>query len=146
MLRHASWAGRDLIEGTAVLDAFAGSGALGLEALSRGAARVSFIENDAAAAAAILANIASCRAGDCARLVRADALRPPPGTPHGLILLDPPYGQNFAPRAVEALGQAGWIAQGAIIAAELGRDEALAGIAPLAERAHGAARIVIWKR
>jgi 16S rRNA (guanine966-N2)-methyltransferase len=146
MLRHAPWAGGDLLPDAVVLDVFAGSGALGLEALSRGASQVRFIESDRAAGAAIAANIRACRADDRARLVLADALNPPPGTPHGLILLDPPYRQDLVPRALVALGRTGWIAAGAIIVAEIGRDETLPEeIAPLAERAHGAARLVIWK-
>ena len=59
MLLHAPWGGRDRVEGAAVLDAFAGTGALGLEALSRGAATATFIERDRAALAALRANIAA---------------------------------------------------------------------------------------
>ena len=146
MLRHAPWAARDLLDGVIVLDVFAGSGALGLEALSRGAARASFIESDRAAAAAIIANIKTCRADDRTRLYQTDALKPPQGAPHDLILLDPPYGQNLVPLALAALNARGWLAADAVIAAELGRDEALPGdVEPLAERAHGAAKLVIWQ-
>jgi 16S rRNA (guanine966-N2)-methyltransferase len=146
MLRHAPWAGCDLLHDAAVLDAFAGSGALGLEALSRGAARASFIERDREAAAAIAANIRACRAEDRARLYQADATKPPPGSPHDLILLDPPYGQDLVPKAVMALMAAGWIVPGAIIAGEFSRDEPIPeGLVPLTERAHGAARLVIWR-
>jgi 16S rRNA (guanine966-N2)-methyltransferase len=146
MLRHAPWAARDLLQDAVVLDVFAGSGALGLEALSRGAAQASFIENDRAAAAAIAANIRVCRADDRARLYQTNALKPPQGMPHDLILLDPPYGEALIPKALAALTALGWIAPDAVIAGELSRDEALPeGVAPLAERAHGAARLVIWQ-
>src|SRR5580698_2435785 len=64
MLMHAPWSGRAVIEGAAVLDVFAGTGALGLEALSRGAATAVFIENDATALKALRTNIAACGAGD----------------------------------------------------------------------------------
>lgn len=147
MLRHAPWAGRDLLADAIVLDVFAGSGALGLEALSRGAARAGFIERDAAAAAAIAANIRACKAEGRCRLIRADAANPPPGEPHDLILLDPPYGQGLVPRAIAALAARGWIAPGAVIAAELGREESPPDdILPLAERVHGVARLAIWRQ
>lgn len=146
ILVHAPWADEELIEGRAVLDVFAGSGALGLEALSRGAARATFIESDRAACEAIRRNAASCRVADRVRILQVDALAPPRGTNHNLILLDPPYGREHVPRAVAALDRAGWIAERAVIVAELGRADALPpNIAPLVERSHGAARLVIWR-
>ncbi|MHB1303770.1 MAG: 16S rRNA (guanine(966)-N(2))-methyltransferase RsmD [Acidiphilium sp.] len=144
MLMHAPWADGAVV-GRSVLDVFAGSGALGLEALSRGAARASFIENDRAACEAVKRNIAACHAEARARLVAADALAPPPGTPHALVMLDPPYGQGLVPRSLNALEASGWIAPGAIIAAEFGRDEPVPEVASLAERTHGAARLLIWR-
>ena len=146
MLLHAPWGGRAAIEGAAVLDAFAGTGALGLEALSRGAARATFLERDRAALAALRANIAACKADAMCGVLATDALRPPPGTPCGVVFLDPPYGEDLVPRAVTALTVAGWIAPGALIVAELGREEALPELGGcLAERAHGAARIAVWR-
>ena len=145
MLLHAPWGGRERVEGAAVLDAFAGTGALGLEALSRGAATAAFMERDRAALAALRANIAACRAGERARVLEADATRPPPGAPCALVFLDPTYGAGLVARAVAALGAGGWIAPDALILAELGREEALPEIGErLAERAHGAARLVVW--
>lgn len=144
MLMHAPWAGPDAVRGAAVLDAFAGTGALGLEALSRGAAHATFVERDRAALAALRANIAAC--GAVATVLAADALRPPPGRPCSLVFLDPPYGQELVPRAVTALRDAGWVAPGALVVAETGRDEP--SPAPgdaLATRTHGAARIEIWR-
>lgn len=145
MIWHAPWGGREAVAGAAVLDAFAGTGALGLEALSRGAAAASFIEHDPAALAALRANIAACKAEASCRVLVGDALRPPPGTPCRLVFLDPPYGKDLVPRAVSALGEAGWIAPAALLVAELGRDEAPPTPGPLvADRVHGAARIVVW--
>lgn len=144
MLLHAPWGGRERMEGAAVLDAFAGTGALGLEALSRGAAHATFMERDRAALAALRANIAACGAEAQARVLDADTTRPPPGTPCGLVFLDPPYGEGLVPRAVAALDAAGWIAPGALIVAELGREETVPAIGDLlAERAHGAARVIV---
>jgi 16S rRNA (guanine966-N2)-methyltransferase len=145
MLWHAPWAGRGVIEGASVLDAFAGSGALGLEALSRGAARAAFLETDRAALAALRANLAACR--EQALVFAADATRPPRAPfAASLVFADPPYAQGLLERAVPALRAAGWIAEGALLAAEIGAEEpapAIAGAEPLAERAHGAGRVWI---
>ena len=151
ILMHAGWAGRAALEGVQVLDAFAGTGALGLEALSRGAAGVVFMERDRAALAALRANIAACRAEALCQVRAVDALMLPVGAPQagpacGLVFLDPPYGQGLVARAVAALGVAGWLAPAALVVAETGRDENL--VLPgekLAERAHGAARVTFWR-
>jgi 16S rRNA (guanine966-N2)-methyltransferase len=141
MLHHAPWGGR--LEGLAVLDAFAGTGALGLEALSRGAASATFMERDRAALDALRANVAACRAA--ARVLAADVLHPPPGTPCGLVFLDPPYDLGLLPRALQALGAAGWIAPGALIVAESPRGESPGLGEQLAERAHGAGQVTVWR-
>ena len=147
MLTHAPWGGRVMIEHSVVLDVFAGTGALGLEALSRGAGRATFIERDARALACLRANIAACRASDMCVVLAVDALAPPRGQPASLVFLDPPYGQNLVERAVAALAAAGWIGWGALLAAEFGRDEPVPAVDGLllAERAHGAARIAVWR-
>lgn len=116
-------AGR-LLAGATVLDAFAGSGAMGIEALSRGAAHAWFIEKDPRAVAAIRANLG--RIGESARaaVVCADALDPPRAeTPATLAFLDPPYGQHLCPRALAALAARGWFADGAVVVVEHARDD-----------------------
>jgi 16S rRNA (guanine966-N2)-methyltransferase len=147
MLLHAPWGGRAAIEGARVLDAFAGTGALGLEALSRGAAHATFIENDRTALAALRANIAALRAGERARVIAADALAPLRApTTCGLVFLDPPYGAGLASRAASALAAVGWIAPGALVAAETAREEPCPATSiPLAERVHGLARLTVWR-
>jgi 16S rRNA (guanine966-N2)-methyltransferase len=146
MLLHARWGGREVLDGASVLDAFAGTGALGLEALSRGAAAATFIERDGAALAALRANIAACRAEARCSVVAADVLRPPPGAACGVVFLDPPYGADVLARAVAALRGAGWIAPGALLVGEIGREEGLPELgALLAERRHGAARVAVWR-
>jgi 16S rRNA (guanine966-N2)-methyltransferase len=148
MLWHAPWAGRDRVEGARVLDAFAGTGALGLEALSRGAAHATFIEQDRAALAALRGNIATLREDAQARVIPGDATRPPAApVPCSLLLLDPPYGAALVPRALAALGAAGWIAPGALVAAEVAKADPLdiQGFETVAERAHGAARLVFLR-
>lgn len=144
MLLHAPWGGRDRMIGATVLDGFAGTGALGLEALSRGAAHAHFIERDRIALAALRANIATLRAP--ASVHAGDATRPPPGVACGLVFLDPPYGQGLIERALAALATAGWLAPNALVIAETGRDEPLAPWGEiLAERTHGAARVSILR-
>jgi 16S rRNA (guanine966-N2)-methyltransferase len=146
MLLHAPWAGRAVIEGAHALDAFAGTGALGLEALSRGAAHATFVERDRAALSVLRANIAACRAGDCSTLIAGDALALPSGPAFGLVFLDPPYGQDLVARTLMALQAANRVAPGAVIVAETGRNEARPGPSEvLAERTHGAARLTIWQ-
>lgn len=149
-LLHAPWGGRTIIEGTRVLDAFAGTGALGLEALSRGAATVAFFEKDPAALTALRANIVACRAQARCTVIAADVRAALPGSPCGLVFLDPPYGQDLLPPALARLRARGWLAPGATVVVEIGRDEildptVLSEVSPLAERVHGAARLVIFR-
>ena len=144
-LLHSPWAGREAVEGARVLDAFAGTGALGLEALSRGAATSVFIERDRVALAALRANIGACGAGPQCRVVAGDALRPPPGQGCNLAFLDPPYGTGMVERGLAALLGAGWLSPRALIVAELGGDEALPDGALLAAWAHGAAQMGAWR-
>ena len=106
MLLHAPWGGRDTVEGAQVLDIFAGTGAFGLEALSRGAAHATFVEHDRAALAALRANIAACRAQDRSTVLAIDALAIPPGEPASLVFLDPPYRHDLVPRAIARLRDA----------------------------------------
>ena len=146
MLLHAPWAGRDVLIGAKVLDAFAGTGALGLEALSRGAAQATFIERDRAALAALRSNIAACRAEDRGTICVADTSRPPIGRRFGLVFLDPPYEQGLLNVAVPALRAAGWIDAGALLVVETGRDELFTAPGTLlAERVLGVARVGFWR-
>jgi 16S rRNA (guanine966-N2)-methyltransferase len=195
MLMHAEWGGRGVIEGAVVLDVFAGTGALGLEALSRGAASACFVESDGAALKALRANVAACKAEDRTEILAGDALaiggphssngeergasfnnprrgQARPGSvsgkragargldtqghddrewggataPASLVFLDPPYGQDLVPRALARLQEAGCLAANCLIVAETGRDEIWRPEQNLmAERQHGAARILIFR-
>lgn len=137
-----------LPRGVAVLDAFAGAGALGLEAISRGGARVVFLDEDGEACRLIERNLAAL--GERAPVLRRDALDPGPAPfPCDLAFLDPPYRSGLASPALAALQRAGWLAPGAIVSVEIERRETLAeppGFALLDERTYGAARIVLLKR
>ncbi len=145
MLLHAPWGGRDSLAGAHALDVFAGTGALGLEALSRGAAHATFVEHDRAALTVLRTNIAACRADQQCTVLPVNALAAPQGQPCGLIFLDPPYGQDLVPLALTRLRANGWIAPAALIIAETGRDEPPPTSDPFTERIHGAARISIWR-
>jgi 16S rRNA (guanine966-N2)-methyltransferase len=148
MLWHAPWAGREAVEEARVLDAFAGTGALGLEALSRGAAQACFLEQDRVALAVLRQNVAALGEEARCTVMGGDVLRPrAPPAECGLVFLDPPYGRELVPRAVAALAAAGWIAPGALLVAEVGREEVLEvpGFAVVAEREHGAARVVFLR-
>ncbi len=144
ILLHAPWAGHDFMQSARVLDVFAGTGAYGIEALSRGAAAGSFIENNREALAALRANIAACKLEDVAKVIKADALQPPAGTPHQLVFLDPPYGENLVPRALAALAAANYFAPDAVFVAELGPQDEFAPADVLTERRHGKARLLFW--
>jgi 16S rRNA (guanine966-N2)-methyltransferase len=149
MLLHAEWGGREVLEDAVVLDVFAGTGALGLEALSRGAASACFIESDPIALRALRANVAACKAEDRTEIVAADVLTVAAGRgrhPAGVVFLDPPYGRDLVPRALRRLLDGGWIAAGALIVAETGATEDwVPEQAVLAERRHGAARVVVFR-
>lgn len=146
ILAHAPWAGRGLLEGALVLDGFAGTGALGLEALSRGAAHAVFVEHDAQARQVLQANIAACGAGGRSTILGCDILRVPPGSPRALVFLDPPYGQDLLSQAVGSLGRARWIGEATIIVAEAGQKEIMpANGTMLAHRIHGAAQLAFWR-
>jgi 16S rRNA (guanine966-N2)-methyltransferase len=133
-----------------VLDAFAGSGALGLEALSRGAASATFMETAAPALDAIRHNVEACREEDKTEILRADATRPPRArTICNIAFLDPPYHKGLAAPALTALADAGWLAEATICCVELAADENFTppeGFEPLDERRYGAARIVLLRR
>ncbi|MDJ0640562.1 MAG: 16S rRNA (guanine(966)-N(2))-methyltransferase RsmD [Paracoccaceae bacterium] len=100
-----------------VLDLFAGTGALGLEALSRGAKSTTFVENGRTALRLLSGNIAKARVEAMCRIVRRDAckLGPADEAPATLVFLDPPYGSGLGEKALEAAGKGGWLAPGALV-------------------------------
>ncbi|MFC3228935.1 16S rRNA (guanine(966)-N(2))-methyltransferase RsmD [Marinibaculum pumilum] len=131
--------------GAAVLDVFAGSGALGLEALSRGAARAAFLEADGHACALIRRNLSGLGLTDReAHVQRGDALLPGPAPfAADLAFLDPPYGKALAGPALAALRRHGWLAPGALAVVETGASEPMPeaeGFTLVDERRYGIAR------
>ncbi|MBO9379041.1 16S rRNA (guanine(966)-N(2))-methyltransferase RsmD [Sphingomonas histidinilytica] len=127
-------------EGLAVADVCAGTGALGLEALSRGAARCTFVERDRAAVEALRANIAKLGAAAEVRAIAAESFA---GGAYDLVLIDPPYGTGLGQKILPAIG----LAPGGWASIETARDEAVAvpGFTVEAERVHGKARITLLR-
>ena len=113
-------------DGLRVADLFAGSGALGLEALSRGAAHCLFVEQDAAAIRALRANIAALRAQQRCDVRAASVLSLGPASEAlDLLLLDPPYGTGAGAVAIDRLARLGWIGPATWISLECAHDERL---------------------
>lgn len=105
------------VQGARVLDLFAGTGALGLEALSRGAAHVTFVDQGRVALGLIRDNLRRARREGDARILTADATRLPPcdTAPCDLVFLDPPYGRLMGTVALQTAQRGGWIAPGAVV-------------------------------
>lgn len=148
ILAHAKfpdWRLQDAI----VLDACCGTGALGCEALSRGAARATFIDKDAEAVTLARANVKSIHAEARAKVERGDVMHPPRAeTPATLVFLDPPYNEGLAAPMLEALQRAGWIAPGALVCIELGPRDAFAaptGFVEQDRRKYGKTTIAILR-
>lgn len=140
-------------EGARVIDLFAGSGALGLEAMSRGASFCLFVETDAAARGAIRDNVEALGLLGATRVHRrgADALGEKPagvGAPFTVAFLDPPYAKGLCGPALAALRQGGWLAPGALVVVEQGKDEApvvAEGFAEEDRRHYGAAQVGFFR-
>lgn len=151
ILTHGiEWPGFECIT---VIDVFAGTGAYGLEAMSRGASHGVFIDNDAASLKCAKGNAAALGEGRNVMTLKLDACRLPPppraaNTPAPLVFLDAPYGQNLTGPALLGLAHNGWLSDGAIVVAEVAAEEEIS--APKAyerldERTYGAARIVFFR-
>ncbi len=152
VLAHADWA--PPLEGARVIDLFAGSGALGLEAISRGAAFCLFVETDHGARGAIRANIEAMGLYGVTRLHRRSAtdLGDKPagvGAPFTLAFLDPPYGKGLVRPALETLVKGHWLTAAALAVVEVSADDAVEppqGWRIDDERTSGAARILCLSR
>ncbi|CAN5353960.1 16S rRNA (guanine(966)-N(2))-methyltransferase RsmD [soil metagenome] len=151
ILEHAAWAPE--LHGARVIDLFAGSGALGLEAISRGAAFCLFVETDDAARGAIRENVDAFGLFGQTRVHRRDAtdlgLRPASaGAPFTIAFLDPPYAKGLGEKAMGELVAGGWLAPGAIVMFERGRDEldpTPEGFERLDARDYGAAKVFFFR-
>ena len=111
----------DPIEGARVLDLFAGTGALGIEAVSRGAAFTLFVDNGAEARALLRNNVEALGLGGVTKVYRRDATNLGPAhpmEPFSLAFLDPPYGKGLAEKALASLRDGGWLTPGALLVVE----------------------------
>jgi 16S rRNA (guanine966-N2)-methyltransferase len=148
LLAHGPYGDPPPPEGRRVLDLFAGTGALGLESLSRGALHATFVECGARPLALLRRNIALLGAENATRVIARDATRlgRNPGDPFDLVFLDPPYAQGLGERAMTAALAGGWIAPAALVAWE----EAVSthpppGLTPLDSRRYGDTMITIFR-
>lgn len=140
------------IEGARVLDLFAGTGALGLEALSRGAGFALFIDNGAEARGLIRQNIEALALTGCTKVWRRDATRlGEAGTlaPFDLVFADPPYGKGLGEQALASALAGGWLAERAVVVLEEDADAEVGTVDGLTvedERSYGDTRITIFVR
>lgn len=130
----------DLIEGRRVVDIFCGTGALGIEALSRGAAHVTFIDQNAKTLSITHKNLESLGEENNSALIRSDSTNLPCATsPCNLVFIDPPYGMNLVTPSLKTLRDNGWLEMGSVIIVEQGKKDELVvpdGFNLLDERTH----------
>ncbi len=138
----------DPLEGARVLDLFAGTGALGLEALSRGATHVTFVDDGRAAGRLIRENIAKLRAEASTTHLKCDATKlPATDAPASLVFLDPPYGKGLGSRALASGVAGGWVAPGALIVWEESAPQLPPeGFTPLDTRRYGDTHVTLLER
>lgn len=133
-------------QGLRVADLFAGSGALGLEALSRGADLCTFVEQDRQALEALRTNAAALKAEVDIRAQSATTLAPA-NAPYDLVLMDPPYGTGAGQVVLDRCRRLGWVGPGTLVSIETGRAESVTvpGFIVDAERVHGKAKITLLR-
>jgi 16S rRNA (guanine966-N2)-methyltransferase len=140
----------DPVPGARVIDLFAGTGALGFEALSRGAAHALFVEHGAEARALIRANLENLGVAGLSRIFRRDAtkLGDIAVEPFGLAFLDPPYGKNLAAQTLASLRDGGWLTPDALCVVEETQAENLgapSGFVEVDRRTAGAAQLAFFR-
>jgi 16S rRNA (guanine966-N2)-methyltransferase len=142
----------DPVSGARVLDLFAGTGALGLEALSRGAAFALFVDDGAEARALIRENVAALGLGGVTRVFRRDATKlgaAHPVEPFTLVFLDPPYGRGLAAPALAAARAGGWLAPDALVVVEEAAKAGFAapdGFVELVRRRYDDTELIVLRR
>jgi 16S rRNA (guanine966-N2)-methyltransferase len=137
-----------VVEGARVLDLFAGTGALALEALSRGAAEALLVESGRAGQRLIRDNVARAKREGQARVMAQDATKLPAreGEPFTLVFLDPPYGKGLGQQALGAAMQGGWLAPGAVVVwEEAGPMMPLPGLELLDRRSYGGTTVTLLR-
>ncbi len=140
------------LDGARVLDLFSGTGALGVEALSRGAEWVDFLERDARQCAAINGTLHALDYADCGRVHRTQAERAPEllDGPYQVILMDPPYSYKKLATLLARLGESGLTADGSVIAVEHSRHQDLPleidGLRCIKQRRYGETMVTLYQR
>jgi len=141
----------DPVSGARVLDLFAGTGAMGLEALSRGAAYALFVDESAGARGIIRENVEMLGLGGQSRLFRRDATRMGPAAPNepfSLVFCDPPYGKGLAEQALASCAVGGWLTNDALVVVEEAGDASFKwpeGFAEIKTRDYGEAKLVFGR-
>lgn len=151
VLAHNDFGAGFALEGAKALDLFAGTGAMGLEALSRGAKFCLFVEQDAKARALIRENVEALNLTGASKIWRRDATALGPmaanaNGPYDLVFLDPPYRKNLVPLALQSARAGGWLAPHAVAVAEIAADEEFTvpeGFALHGARSYGGTKIVV---
>jgi 16S rRNA (guanine966-N2)-methyltransferase len=139
------------LPGARVLDLFAGTGAMGLEALSRGAAFALFVDDGAQARGLIRENVETLGLGGATRLFRRDAPRmgaAAPNAPFSLVFCDPPYGKDLAPQALRSCAEGGWLTPDALVVVEEAQGVSVMlpdGFEELERRDYGETKVVFGR-
>ena len=148
LLAHGGYADPPPPEGARVLDLFAGTGALGLEALSRGALHATFVDQGRTALALLRRNLGRMGLEEQARVVARDATRlgRNPGAPFTLVFLDPPYARGLGEQAIASALAGGWVAPGGLVVWEEGVNQAAPpGLTRLDQRRYGDTMLAIYR-
>lgn len=146
ILQHGEYGEADLLCGR-VADIFCGSGAMGLEALSRGASHVTFVDKNRTSIDAVEFNLERFDEQKSARLIRADStMLPPVAEPYQILFLDPPYHTGLAEKSLKTAHQGGWVDEGSVVMLELSAKEEVkfpAAYRVKEERRYGNSKVVI---
>ena len=148
LLAHGRYGDPPPPQGARVLDLFAGTGALGLEALSRGARAATFVDQGQTALALLRRNLGKMGVEEAARVVARDATRMGrnPGPAFDLVFLDPPYGRGLGERAIASALAGGWVAPGGLVVWEEGVNQMPPpGLTLLDSRRYGDTMIAIFR-
>lgn len=148
VLEHGKYS--RVLRGARVVDVFAGTGALGIESISRGASSVTFFERDSKALAVLSANIKKTKMDAICKIIKSDALHPQnPQAPCDVLFFDPPYYLDLPTQSVAAFAQMGWMAEDSLSIIQLHpKDpfEAPDGFAVIDERKYGVARFLFMTK
>jgi len=152
ILLHNDFGNGFALEGARVIDLFAGTGAMGIEAMSRGAAFCLFVDDSAESRALIRQNVEALALTGTTKIWRRDATKLGPmaagaGGPFELVILDPPYRKDLIVSALTSLKEGGWLTDNAVLVVETAEDETIpdGGFTRIDERIYGETRVAFLK-